>query len=62
MLARIRGTTTETGLAVTARWNRKRYRTKEKVTKEEQKTIKIKKHLAIPKWNYTIKPNKKTTK
>ena len=61
MLARIRGTTTETGLSVTARWNRRRYRTKEKVTKEEQKTLKIRKHKVIERWNYTIKP-KKTTK
>ena len=59
MLARIRGTTTETGLTVTARWNRQRYRTKEKVGKEEKKTIRLRAHNVIPKWNYTITPNRK---
>ena len=58
-LARIRGTTTETGLSVTARWNRRRYRTKEKVSKEEQKTFRIRKHKVIARWNYTITPKKR---
>jgi len=58
MLARIRGTSTETGLTVTARWNRRRYHTKEKGTKKEQKTLRIRKHKAIARWNYTITPKK----
>ena len=47
MLARIRGTTTETGLSVTARWNRRRYRTKEKVSNDEKKTLRIRRHKVI---------------
>jgi len=61
LLARIRGTTTTTGLSVTARWNRRRYRTKEKVTKEEKKTLRIR-HHTIPRWNYTITPRTKLRK
>jgi hypothetical protein len=60
MLALIRGTTTESGLSVTARLNRRRYRTKEKVSKEEQKKIRLRQHEAMPMWNYTIKKKKST--
>ena len=56
--ARIRGTTTTTGLSVTARWNRRRYRTKEKVTYEEKLTLRIRHHV-ISRWNYTISPSTK---
>ena len=56
MLARIRGTTTETGLSVTARWNRRCYRTREKVSKDEKKTLRIRRHKVIARWNYTITP------
>lgn len=56
MLSLIRGTTTTTGLIVTARWNRKKYRTKEKVTEAEKKTFRIRKHKVIPYWNYTVRP------
>ena len=59
LLARIRGTTTETGLSVTARWNRRRYRTKEKVTKEEQKALRVRRHNVIQRWNYTIAPKRR---
>jgi len=55
LLARIRGTTTTTGLSVTARWNRRRYRTKEKVTNEEKKTLRIRHHV-MSRWNYTFTP------
>jgi hypothetical protein len=56
MLGFIRGTTTQTGLKVSARWNRKRYRPKEKVTKEEKNALKVKKHNVSPLWNYSIYP------
>lgn len=62
MLGYIRGTTTCSGLRVTARWNRRRYRTKEKVSDKEKKTFRIRHHKAIPLWNYTILPRGKTPK
>jgi hypothetical protein len=58
LLGFIRGTTTQTGLTVKARWNRKHYPAKESVSKEEKATLKFKKHDVIPLWNYTIKPDK----
>jgi hypothetical protein len=58
MLGFIRGTTTQTGLKVGTRWNRKRYKKKKKVTKEEKTKLNIKKHKVIPLWNYTVYPKK----
>jgi hypothetical protein len=62
MLARIRGTKTATGLSATARWNRRRYKTKEKVADAEKKTFRIRRHPVIPLWNYTISPELKLQK
>jgi quinol-cytochrome oxidoreductase complex cytochrome b subunit len=59
LLGFIRTTTTQTGLKVNARWNRKQYPPKEKVAKEEKKQLKFKKHKTIPLWNYTIYPKLK---
>ena len=56
----VRGTTTQTGLKVRAHWNRRKYKTKEKVSKEEQKKLNFKRHKVIPLWNYTIYPRCKT--
>lgn len=56
MLACIRGTGTETGLQVKARLNRKRYRTKIKVTDHEMNALNLKRHKVCPNWNYTIRP------
>jgi len=61
LLGFIRGTTTQTGLKVGGRWNRKRYQLKEKVTKEEKAKMNIKKHKVIPLWNYTAYPKKNVT-
>jgi hypothetical protein len=52
----IRTTTTETGLCCTAYLDRKRYRTRLKVTPDQQDTIRLVKHRVLPKWNYTIRP------
>jgi hypothetical protein len=54
-----RSSNRKTGLKVSARWNKKRYPTKEKVTKEEKASLNIKKHEVIPLWNYTVYPDKK---
>lgn len=56
MLACIRGTHTETGLQVKASLNRKRYRTKIKVSDQEMRSLNLKHHKVCPNWNYTIKP------
>jgi len=56
LLGFLRGTTTKTGLKVNARWNRKKYPPKEKVSKEEKTRLNFKKHNVIPLWNYTIHP------
>jgi len=59
LLGFIRGTTTQTGLKVKARWNKRTYQTKEKISKNEKKNINFKKHKVIPLWNYTIFPKNK---
>jgi hypothetical protein len=56
MLAYVRGTKTETGLRVEARLNRKRYRTKIKVSDQEMRALNLRRHPTCPRWNYTIKP------
>ena len=56
MLGFIRGTKTRTGLKVKARWNRRRYLPKEKVSKAEQAALNFKRHKVIPLWNYTVYP------
>ena len=56
MLAYIRGTTTETGLAVSAEWWARPYRKGMKVSNAEMAGLQIKYHDTCPKWNYTITP------
>lgn len=53
----IRTTMTETGLCCTAYLDRKRYRTRIKVTPEQKAGIRLVKHRVLPKWNYTIRPH-----
>jgi hypothetical protein len=57
LLGFIRSTTTQTGLKVKARWNRRTYPTKESVSKEEKAALNFKRHEIIPLWNYTICPS-----
>jgi hypothetical protein len=59
LLGFIRGTTTQTGLKVNARWNRRQYQPKEKVTNEEKICLNFKKHNVIPLWNLTVYPKLK---
>jgi Rhodopirellula transposase DDE domain len=56
MLACIRGTHTEAGLRVKVSLNRKRYKTKIKVSDREMASVNLKRHKVCPKWNYTITP------
>ena len=58
MLAAIRGTRNEGGLRVTAELDKHSYKTKQKVTDQEMKTLNIRRHKTRPDWNYTIKPKK----
>jgi hypothetical protein len=55
-LALIRGTRTETGLAVTASCSHKRYPTKIKVSNQDFAQLNIRHHSTCPAWNYTITP------
>lgn len=56
MLRYIRGTTTRTGLRVTARLDERHYPKKIKVPDHEMKQLNIHKTRSCPQWNYTIKP------
>jgi len=55
MLGLIRGTKTQTGLKVTARLDRRKYKTKIKVPDSEMEQLQIKHTKTCPMWNYTIK-------
>ena len=62
LLSLIRGTTTETGLTVTATQNTKTYRTHIKVSNAQFNALNLHQHDTCPQWNYTIKPrNAKNT-
>jgi len=52
----IRTTTTAQGLKVEAILHPEEYETGEKVTDEEMKSLRCRKHKKLPEWNYTIKP------
>lgn len=54
VLKYIRTTKTKTGLSVSARLNRKKYFTGERISDHEMNTISIKRDSVFPKWNYTI--------
>jgi len=58
MLGYIRGTTTTTGLVVTAYLDEGIYKKGQKVTREEMDKINLKPHPTCPDWNYTISPAK----
>jgi len=57
MLGFIRGTTTETGLVVTAEWRDKKYTKGIKVSDAEMAELCIEHNDTCPRWNYTIKPH-----
>lgn len=56
VLKYIRTTATKTGLKAIALLNRKKYETKQKLTKEQAGELNIQYHSHLPNWNYTIKP------
>lgn len=58
LIAAIRATTTSTGLRVRATALRGPFLKGLRVTKEELATIRIRRHVICPNWNYTITPNK----
>jgi hypothetical protein len=57
ILGLIGGTTTKTGLSVSAELDTGTYEIGKKPTKEQMNMIKIKKHRFHPEWNYSIYPN-----
>ncbi len=56
MLAYIRGTTTKTGLKVTARLDEGTYRKGLKVSRQDMDSLMLRRHDTCPNWNYTISP------
>lgn len=56
MLGYIRGTTTKTGLRVSAHLDENTYQRGQKVVKDEVEALNLRQHEACPKWNYTISP------
>jgi hypothetical protein len=56
MLSCVRGTTTRTGLRVTAEWCKQIYSKGVKVTRSEMGSIQLMRHDVCPQWNYSITP------
>lgn len=56
MLGYIRGTTTSTGLAVTAHLDEETYKKGQKVMSDDMGRVNIEPHAVCPAWNYTITP------
>jgi hypothetical protein len=57
MIAYIQGTTTKTGLKVTALVNERKYAKGKTVPDHLFKKIPLSNHSELPAWNYTIRPN-----
>jgi len=58
MLGYIRGTTTQTGLRVSAELDEAVYRKPQKVTAEEMDSLDLIRHDTFPAWNYTLRPRR----
>jgi DDE family transposase len=56
LLGFLRGTTTATGLRVTAEWWERTYQRGVKVSAPEMAELRIAHHAVCPRWNYTITP------
>lgn len=56
MLGLIRGTTTQTGLQVSAHLLEGLFETGKKVSDSAMKRLKMTRHAVCPRWNYTIRP------
>jgi hypothetical protein len=59
MLGYIRGTTTTTGLTVTACLEERTYRKGLKVSAQDIDSLRLRRHETCPSWNYTISPMQK---
>lgn len=57
MLKFVRTSKTEIGFCCLARFDRKKYQTKRKVSPEEKENLNLHSHNLFPVWNYTIKPH-----
>ena len=60
MLAYLRGTTTETGLSVTAELHEAVYQKGQKVSNAEMAQLNLEPHQVCPQWNYTLRPRPPT--
>jgi len=56
MLAYLRGTTTETGLSVTADLHKAVYKKGQKVSEAAMAQLHVESHTVCPQWNYTLRP------
>jgi hypothetical protein len=56
LLGLVRGTTSKSGLRVTAEWWERSYARGEKVPMEEMSELDLERHNVCPNWNYTITP------
>jgi hypothetical protein len=56
MLAYLRGTTTETGLSVTAELHETVYEKGQSVSNAEMAQLNLEPHNVCPRWNYTLRP------
>jgi transposase len=56
MLGYIRGTTTKTGLSVSAELDEETYRKSQKVAAEDMRRLTLEEHDTLPAWNYTLSP------
>jgi Rhodopirellula transposase DDE domain len=56
LLGFVQGTTTRSGLRVTAAVDERTYATRVKVSDAEMKELKVRHHDICPQWNYTISP------
>jgi hypothetical protein len=60
MLAYLRGTTTETGLSVTAALHDAVYKKGQSVSDAEMAQLNLEPHTVCPRWNYTLRPRSLT--
>jgi hypothetical protein len=56
LLGYVRGTTTATGLRVSAEWTEKTYARSVKVPQQEMNNLRMERHETCPQWNYTFTP------
>jgi hypothetical protein len=57
MLGYILGTTTKTGLTVSAHLDEDTYQRAQMVGKDEVEGLRLRQHEVCPKWNYTVGPS-----